>query len=1848
MINQCKFSARRSFPFLATTALVSCLAGLTTTVSSSAQSVTTAGDVNPLPATSPVWNVGGVLNIGDSGAGTLSVEGGGFVTSTYGQIGVQAGGEGTVTVAGSGSGWLSNSSIYIGMFGTGTLDIVDGGTVTNAQSGYIGNYAGSAGTVAVTGARSAWANTNYLSVGYMGSGALTIADGGRVTNSYGYIGANLGSIGTASVSGSGSSWENSGDLIVGQLGKGTLAIETGGIVSNTTGHIGFSPGAIGKVTVTGDGSGWTNDSTLVVGNYGTGTLTVAQGGTVSSADGGIGIQAGSTGTVTVMDTGSTWTMVNDLVIGSGGVGTLSVEAGGTVSNGFGYIGTGSGAEGHVSVTGTGSQWTNAHSLFVGDAGGNGTLLIEDGGKVTNGYGVIGSGTGTGTKGAVIVTGKSSRWSNLGDLNLGNSGTGTLTIEKGGSVITDRAGYVGYGAGAFGAVTVVGEGSSWSSLGVSVGVFGTGELSVLAGGEVSGFGGTVGDYAGSDGLVRINGTGSSWINTADLIIGNNGAGTLTVEDGAQVSNTFGFIGKEAGSTSDAAVTGNGSAWTSSDTLYVGFYGTGSLLVEDGGYVSNATSFVGRASGAQGVVTVAGSGSAWDNDTLYVGTDGKGSLTVKDGGAVSNEAAGFVGYSSGAQGDVLVTGRGSSWTSKGNLNIGYAGTGALTIADGATVTAASGVGSTDIGSISGSTGTINIGAAAGERAVAAGTLESAVLLFGSGAGSLVFNHTGLPDGSALHFTPEIAGRGTILHENGDTILTGDNSRFTGQTEISGGELTVSDRLGGSASVHGGSFQMNGLFSGNVDASDTGRITGNGTIDGSLSFSNGGILSGKQGQLLTVTGDLRLNAGSTVDVMLGGISSPALFDVGRNLTLDGTLRVTDQGGFSVGVYRLFDYAGALTDNGFSIGSTPAGVVADDLSIQTSVDGQVNLVSTAGAQLGFWDGGDAALHDNNAVDGGSGTWTAGGRHWTSDNGSVNGPFKPNPTFAIFQGTSGAVTVDDTAGPIGVTGMQFATDGYRVSGDPVELLGLDGETIIRVGDGGASDSGMAAGISATLSGASRLVKTGAGSLVLTGNNTYTGGTRIAAGTLWLSSNANLGASSGEVIFDGGTLATTTGFSSSRAIALNDFGRVDVFGDRELNLSGSISGPGGIEKLGDGTLKLTGENSYLGNTHVRAGTLVGDTNAIGGSIANAGTIIFDQVGGGSFVGDITGLDGARGEMIKRGAGTLTLGGVSTLDWTVTEGGIVSATDRFAGNLNLAHATRFTFSQDYNGIYGEAISGSGTLAFDGGGRIALTGDNSSFAGVSQVLDTTLVVNEALGGSVHVLKGASLGGSGTVGSGAGSQVVIASGGTLSPGNSIRALTVDGDLAFEAGSRFAVEVNPKNGRSDLVEVTGRAALNGGSVAHIGANGSYDLRSTYTILSAGTLNGAFDGVTSNFAFLTPGLLYDYDLGTVDLELARNDRDFASMAQTRNQTATAKGVESIGSEAGHEVYDAIALLPDDGDLIRASFDQLSGEIHASAKSALIEESRFVRDAASDRIRAAFGSVGAAAAPVLAYGPDGAALSAPDRAQGLAAWGYAFGAWGSFDASANVAGLDTSTGGFLAGADAAVFDNWRLGLLAGYSHSSFEADDRASSGSSDNYHLGLYGGSQWGQLGLRSGLAYTWHQIDTSRSVFFPGFSDSLKGGYDAATFQAFGELGYRIDTASASFEPFANLAYVNLNTGGYAEQGGPAALNAPGQSTDTTFTTLGLRASTGFDLAGTQVKAQGMIGWRHAFGDTTSLSTHSFTGSDAFTIAGAPTARDAAVIEAGLDLNLTDTATLGVAYQAQFGDGVHNNGFNAKLQVRF
>ncbi|MHA3903110.1 autotransporter outer membrane beta-barrel domain-containing protein [Castellaniella sp. WN] len=488
---------------------------------------------------------------------------------------------------------------------------------------------------------------------------------------------------------------------------------------------------------------------------------------------------------------------------------------------------------------------------------------------------------------------------------------------------------------------------------------------------------------------------------------------------------------------------------------------------------------------------------------------------------------------------------------------------------------------------------------------------------------------------------------------------------------------------------------------------------------------------------------------------------------------------------------------------------------------------------------------------------------------------------------------------------------------------------------------------------------------------------------------------------------------------------------------------------------------------------------------------------------------------------------------------------------------------------------------------------------------------------------------------------------PGNALGQVSLAGDYHQASGAAYDAGVVPGSPVADLIHVDGTATIDNGAILNVLRHGSAPITidAHYTVLTAdGGVSGTYvvTGDTRISAFYA--LVAEYDAKNVYLNGVRT-RSFADAGWTPNQIASAGGLESL--PAGNPLRDAIELLQTDAEA-RTAFDQVSGEIHASARAALIEDSRFIRIAVNDRMRAAFGDVGASTVPVMTYGADGAKPAAPTTA-GLAVWGQGFGSWGRASSDGNAARLDRSISGFFFGADAPMFGTWRFGAVAGYSHTDFDARDRHSSGSSDNYHVGLYGGTAWGDLAFRTGAAYTWHDIATNRGVTFPGFSDRAKGGYDAATAQFFGELGYGFNAGRTRFEPFANFAYVRLHADGVAEKGGMAALVSPSADIDTTFTTAGLRVSTAVDVGGASLTANGMLGWRHAFGDMTHLLTMRFAGGgDVFSIGGVPVARDAAVIEAGLDYAITPASTLGVSYGGQFGSGLSDQSVRARLNVKF
>lgn len=300
-------------------------------------------------------------------------------------------------------------------------------------------------------------------------------------------------------------------------------------------------------------------------------------------------------------------------------------------------------------------------------------------------------------------------------------------------------------------------------------------------------------------------------------------------------------------------------------------------------------------------------------------------------------------------------------------------------------------------------------------------------------------------------------------------------------------------GRISLVDGWLSVNGNYGGTPIFASGGRLMGSGRL-GDVSVG-AATLAGKDGATMSIH-NLSLSSGSIIEASLGTESLTPLFDVAGDIVLDGTLNVVNLGGFGAGVYRLFNYGGDLDDRGLEIGTVPQGYDADNLTIQTAMAGQINLVADDpdyGPVL-FWDGGDAAKWNNGRVDGGSGQWRRGGNAFTDENGIANGPMNPHPGFVVFGGQAGTVSVNTGFGEIHPDGMQFAVDGYLVTG---ELISWDdGDRFVRVGDGTSVGAGYTAEITNVIDGGGRLVKTDLGTLVLSGDSVYRGGTEVRQGTL--------------------------------------------------------------------------------------------------------------------------------------------------------------------------------------------------------------------------------------------------------------------------------------------------------------------------------------------------------------------------------------------------------------------------------------------------------------------------------------------------------------------------------------------------------------------------------------------------------------------------------------------------------------------------------------------------------------------------------------------------------------------------------
>ena len=611
---------------------------------------------------------------------------------------------------------------------------------------------------------------------------------------------------------------------------------------------------------------------------------------------------------------------------------------------------------------------------------------------------------------------------------------------------------------------------------------------------------------------------------------------------------------------------------------------------------------------------------------------------------------------------LTGNGSALTLAGNITgsgpLQTLNSGTLTLAGtnsftGGVIAQTANILVTNVNSLG--TGALTLNGAAGLRNNSGGALTLGNEIDLSGADDSIGGS------SNLTLTGGIFG-GSGFNKVGTNLVTiAANAGFEGAVNVNQGNLRVDAVLGGG---------------GAVNVAGGAALSGVGTIAGTVTIADGGILAPGDAVGTLTVGSLILSNNSLLNFDLGvaNVIGGAFNDrvvVNGALTLDGLLNVSNSNAFGVGIYNLISYSGALTDMGLSVNSLPASFSG---AVQTLVPGQVNLiVAGAGAQIQYWDGSDFA--GNNAIDGGNGVWNSGNTNWTfgPPNGALNANWQGG--VAIFSGTAGTVDVQGTEA---VQGLQFLTDGYTLNASGGGTLNLAGASFVATG------AGIAATINAPINGAGTLSKQGAGTLTLGGTNALSGGIGLDAGVLAVTSSGALG--TGTLSFNtAGTIlrAAAGGLSFTNTIALTAAGTVDTQANT-LTLGGIVSGASGLTKQGSGTLVLTAANSYAGGTTVSAGTL---------EVRNSGAL----GGGGLALTDTTTL--------RSGAGGLSLANLISLT-----GGTTVDTN----GLGLA----------LTGV----ISGGGVLTKTGAGDLLLTGANSYGGGT--------VVNA---GSVSIGNSSALGGS-----------------------------------------------------------------------------------------------------------------------------------------------------------------------------------------------------------------------------------------------------------------------------------------------------------------------------------------------------------------------------------------------------------------------------------------------------------------------------------------------------------------------------
>ncbi|WP_077957008.1 fibronectin-binding autotransporter adhesin ShdA [Salmonella enterica] len=714
-------------------------------------------------------------------------------------------------------------------------------------------------------------------------------------------------------------------------------------------------------------------------------------------------------------------------------------------------------------------------------------------------------------------------------------------------------------------------------------------------------------------------------------------------------------------------------------------------------------------------------------------------------------------------------------------------------------------------------------------------------------------------------------TAIKLGSKATIQAENMTLTGnivQTDMSSSSLSLSQEstLTGRVDAMFTTLSLDDTSQWNMtDPSTVGNLTNNGGI-------TLGNASGSTGTLLTVGNTLTLQDGSQINATLDTANSSPIIKA-ANVTLAGTLNLSSTATFVApetdehfGSVTLIDSQTAITTDFDSVTlDADTSAMPDYLTINAGVDANDNTNYELSTGLSWYAGANSAraAHGTFTVDADS-TFTV-----TSELDETTANSNWNGSKLTKQG-DGTLILSNTGNDYGDTeivgGILAAKDAASLGTGDVTIA----ESATLELSQGTLDNNV--------TGEGQIVKSGSDELIVTGDNTYSGGTTITGGTLTADHADSLGT---------GTIANS-----------------GVLQVGEGELKNTLSGTGSLVKIGTGELTLNGDNDYSGGTTIDDGVLIADNaDSLGtGAVANNGVL---QVGEGELKNTLSGT----GSLVKIGTGELTLNGDNDYSGgtTIDDGTLIA---NHADSLGTGAIDNSGVLQVGEGELENTLFGSGSLVKTGTGELTLSGDNNTYFG-----DTTIAGGTLIAANVNALGSGNIDNSGTLMLEAEGEFNLANVTTQSGATTELAkgttLNVD-SLTQQADSTLNIDLSKANGESaitaDSVTLGGTLNVTGiGSVTDSWTPEAY----TYTLIDSDS------AITSDFDNLTVAGMNreDVDFLTIDGKVDETDNtnydltaSLSWYADRDNATTDAHGTFTLSDPDGS--FNVAATLTDVDDTL--------------------------------------------------------------------------------------------------------------------------------------------------------------------------------------------------------------------------------------------------------------------------------------------------------------------------------------------------